>query len=84
MKLKIILDGETYVSKSTDKAEAKEIAEQHYQNAEHMAKSKLELDSGGFMVMGEDACRRAVFIYTDEGDKNSDEHSAAMAEAREN
>lgn len=67
MKLKIILDGNTYTSE-TKLENAEEMATKHFVNAVKNTVSEfssfmMELDNGEFLIMGPEACSRAVFLY---------------------
>lgn len=67
MKLKIVLDGVTYVSKTTTEI-AERVATKHFVNGvtntiDEFSSFKTELKNGEFMVLGPDACRKAIFLY---------------------
>ena len=62
MKVKIVLDGVTYESK-TSLEDAEEIANQHYKNADTFTTFMMTLDTGEFLVLGPEAYKRAIFLY---------------------
>ena len=69
MKITINYDGDTYVSREEKDKEGltskKTKAEEFYERVTKIGSLKLELENGSILVMGEDACRRAVFIFSD-------------------
>lgn len=62
MQLKIVLDGNTYISK-VSLADAEELSNIHYKNADELTTFMTELENGEFMVLGPEACKKAVFLY---------------------
>lgn len=62
MQINVLLDGITYKSMVSDE-DAEKISEAHYQNKDEVTRMKMTLESGDIMVLGRDACEKAVYIY---------------------
>lgn len=62
MIIQIILEGNTYTSPDTDETTADEFSEQIFERMADLDRFKLELDTGGYLVIGKDAVQRAQVI----------------------
>ncbi len=72
MKIKVILDGKTYVSTEDEDQDANAAATAHYTQPDScLSGLKMELDGnytgdkkkGAILVLNEEQCKRAVVIY---------------------
>ncbi len=61
--ISVTIDGETYKSKATDEIEHRELADKIYDMIADTNRFKLELENGGWLVLGEDAVQRAQFVF---------------------
>lgn len=64
MQLTIYLNGLTFKSKVSNEMTAEEAKDVFYSQFENMNKVEMELDSGGFLVIGEQALQSAVLVFS--------------------
>lgn len=63
MKVVIKYDGQTYESAEADGSGSfEELVEGMYDGIEKMLKFQVQLQDGSVMILGSEACKRAVFL----------------------
>lgn len=65
MKIKIILDGQDYVSDIGTEKSASELSKQFYDQVNDFNMARYLLVTGEFLVLNKSAMNRAVFIFSD-------------------
>jgi hypothetical protein len=63
MQLTIYVNGLTFKSKSSRKMTAEKAKDVFYAQFEKMNKVEMELDDGGFLIIGEQALQNAVLVF---------------------
>lgn len=64
MRIEVKVEGVLYASKEITDEEANKASQQHYDGpTSTLAGLRMELDTGGFLVLGEYMCERAIFVY---------------------
>lgn len=64
MQGKVIIDGKEYIGKDNDETNVEDAAEKLFSNIAKLDSYQMELQSGGFFIIGKEAIQRAVFIFT--------------------
>lgn len=65
MKMTVIVNGVTLVSKVNDSGTAKEVASSVYENINNMNSLQFETDTGEFVVLGREVVTNAILIFKD-------------------
>ena len=61
MRIEIEYNDKKYVSKDSSEDEAENVMERLYENFDDVEKFKMQLDDETWLLMGKEACSRAVF-----------------------
>ena len=65
MQLTIYVNGLTFKSKSGNHMTAEKAKSIFYDQFEKMNKVEMELDDGGFLIIGEQALQNAVLVFSE-------------------
>lgn len=65
MQLTIYANGLTFKSKQSNEMTAEEAKDVFYAQFEKMNKVEMELDNGGFLIIGEQALQNAVLVFSE-------------------
>ena len=65
MRLIIYVNGLTFKSKSTSEMTAEKAKDVYYAHLEKMNKLEVNLDDGGFLIIGEQALKNAVLVFSE-------------------
>ena len=65
MQLTIYVNGLTFKSKQSNEMTADKAKDVFYSQFEKMNKVEMELDDGGFLIIGEQALQNAVLVFSE-------------------
>ncbi len=65
MQLIIYVNGLTFKSKQSNEMTAEKAKDVFYSQFEKMNKVEMELDDGGFLIIGEQALQNAVLVFSE-------------------
>ncbi len=65
MQLTIYVNGLTFKSKQSNEMTAEKAKDVFYSQFEKMNKVEMELDYGGFLIIGEQALQNAVLVFNE-------------------